>query len=352
MKDASQPPSAEEQLAFLFRIQRILTEGVFESTYKFALLLALTELAIERGDDTTESLSLDTIDVAEKVIELYWRQVLPWVQRGGEAKRLYQRHGGEAAILVRIARARDLTGGSLPQLRTNRREWKALVTDVGKTLAIMPLWKLQTIGGVKEEFLYPNVGRGRAFRLRGDAVYCLRQFYTLIADLVQTAWVRFVQRLPRNQASLGQARDLRDFLFGSDRVALARFGRVLMDYQNGRCFYCDRPVKLVEVDHFIAWSRYPLDLGHNFVLADSGCNGDKCDRLPAIAHLARWSRRNGDPTLTAEFDRAGLPHDIPATKRVASWAYGAAEKTNTQLWTTGRNGLEPLPSHWRRLIDA
>jgi len=34
----SEPPSAEEQLTFLFRIQRILTEGVFESTYEFALL--------------------------------------------------------------------------------------------------------------------------------------------------------------------------------------------------------------------------------------------------------------------------------------------------------------------------
>lgn len=340
-------PTAEQQLAFLFRIQRILTEGAFESTYKFALLLSLAELAVERGDDTTETLALDAVDVAEKFIDLYWRQTLPWVPPGGEATRLFQRHGGEAAILVRIARARELAGGSLPQLQTMGAEWRRLVADVAKTIAIMPLWKLQTIGGAREDFLYPNVGRGRLLRLHGEAVYCLRQFYTLIADLVQTAWVRFVQRLPRNQASLGQARDLRDFLFGSDRAALSRYGRVLMDYQNGRCFYCDRPIRIVEVDHFIAWSRYPLDLGHNFVGADASCNGEKCDRLPAFDHLARWTQRNADGTLAAELDRAGLPHDRTATERVAAWAYGGAERSNTQLWTRGRNGLEPLPSDWR-----
>jgi hypothetical protein len=32
----------------------------------------------------------------------------------------------------------------------------------------MPLWKLQTVGRVKEDFLYPNTGRGREIRMRGD----------------------------------------------------------------------------------------------------------------------------------------------------------------------------------------
>ena len=36
------------------------------------------------------------------------------------------------------------------------------------------------------------------------------------------------------------------------------------------------------VDHFIPWRRYPLDLGHNFVLAHSACNSSKGDRLAAV----------------------------------------------------------------------
>jgi hypothetical protein len=46
------------------------------------------------------------------------------------------------------------------------------------------------------------------------------------------------------------------------------------------------------VDHFIAWACYPIDLGHNFVLADRSCNNQKRDRLLAFRHLAAWKERN------------------------------------------------------------
>jgi hypothetical protein len=137
-------------------------------------------------------------------------------------------------------------------------------------------------------------------------------------------------------------------LFGSDRVALVRFARVLRKHQDGRCFYCGRVLAAVPaVDHFIAWSRYPLDLGHNFVLADGACNGNKADRLPAVEHLARWTKRKSDGALLEDFEREALPHDLSATTRVASWAYGQAERSRAQLWVAGRDGLEFLPDNWR-----
>jgi hypothetical protein len=40
-------PSAEAQVAFLANIQRILSEGQFTATYKYALLLALADIAVE-----------------------------------------------------------------------------------------------------------------------------------------------------------------------------------------------------------------------------------------------------------------------------------------------------------------
>ena len=44
-------PSAEAQVRFLRDLQRILDEGSFVATYKFALIHALADLAVERGDD-------------------------------------------------------------------------------------------------------------------------------------------------------------------------------------------------------------------------------------------------------------------------------------------------------------
>jgi hypothetical protein len=41
-------PDEREQLRFLFKIQRLLGEGSFTASYKFALLNALADIAVEK----------------------------------------------------------------------------------------------------------------------------------------------------------------------------------------------------------------------------------------------------------------------------------------------------------------
>ena len=65
------PPSPEEQLVFLSKLQRLFAEGDFAATYKFALLIALADLAIELGNDDGEPLALTSIGIAAKFVELY-----------------------------------------------------------------------------------------------------------------------------------------------------------------------------------------------------------------------------------------------------------------------------------------
>jgi hypothetical protein len=106
-------PDPERQVQFLFNTQRLLSDGSFVATYKFALLLSVADLAVERGDDTTEALPLDTIDIAEKYVELYWRQVLPWVHTpSGTSGVLRQATGEAAAILNLIGGAHVHHGGA------------------------------------------------------------------------------------------------------------------------------------------------------------------------------------------------------------------------------------------------
>lgn len=345
-------PEPEEQVQFLFKLQRLLTEGLFTATYKHALILALAELAVERGDDSTERLVLDSRDIAEKYIDVYWRQCLPWIPPGAggrAAGRLLQATGQQGVILNRISRAHDEYQGSLSRLRADRRAWGRLVAAVAATVARYPLWRLQTVGRASLEFLYPNVGRGDRIELRGEAVYCLRRFFDLVADLTRSAWVRFVVRLPANRPLLGDWADLHQFLFGIERGLLTPFRRLLLDDQDGRCFYCDGAIKgEAVVDHFVPWARYPQDLGHNLVAADVRCNSAKGDRLPAYTHLLRWSERNGRPELTQEFVRRALPHDILVTRRVASWAYRQTDINGATVWEGG-NRVVRLDPRWREL---
>jgi hypothetical protein len=46
------PPNSDAQIQFMVNIQRLLDEGLFTASYKFALLLALADLSIEQGDDS------------------------------------------------------------------------------------------------------------------------------------------------------------------------------------------------------------------------------------------------------------------------------------------------------------
>jgi 5-methylcytosine-specific restriction endonuclease McrA len=76
----------------------------------------------------------------------------------------------------------------------------------------------------------------------------------------------------------GSITDLSTLLFDRGRSNLEVCRLILRDVHRGQCFYCRQTLKNAgEVDHFIPWSRYPTDLGHNFVLAHPGCNNAKSD---------------------------------------------------------------------------
>ncbi len=49
----------------------------------------------------------------------------------------------------------------------------------------MPLWKLQTVGNERLEFLYENVDRGNRITLKPGVAYCFRAFYELVRDLIE-----------------------------------------------------------------------------------------------------------------------------------------------------------------------
>jgi hypothetical protein len=129
---------------------------------------------------------------------------------------------------------------------------------------------------------------------------------------------------------------------------------ILMDVQRGNCLYCRKPLpKQSQVDHFIPWSRYPADLGHNFVLAHQGCNRAKSDYLAAEDHLGAWSERNrqNQEELHARLQEAALPLDHLASVQIAQWAYEQTEKANGQVWVMEKV-LQHLGPAWRQCLSA
>jgi 5-methylcytosine-specific restriction endonuclease McrA len=229
--------------------------------------------------------------------------------------------------------------------------WNNLRRNTAAVVRMMPLWKLQTVGRDRLDFLYENTDAGKTIELRAGVAYCFRRFHALISDLVRGAWVRYVRQ--QNLNILGEATDLNEFLFGNERAALAVVRPVLIDIQDRRCFYCNERLSpaSTHVDHFIPWARYPVDLGHNFVLADSRCNSQKRDRLPAYKYLAAWTERNrqhGDE-IGAAMEQRGIVSELAASNRVAQWAYAQTEAAHGLTWLRA-DKLESLAAEWRSLF--
>jgi hypothetical protein len=340
------PDEKLAQLEFLTKLQRILNEGLFVTSYKYALLLALAELSVEKSIQPDGTLRIELDELADRFIALYWRQVAPF----GEADMLAQNTGRQASAITRIAALR----AKAPTLATARASarWPALVKQIGRLLVDMPLWKLQRVGRERLDFLYEERLVDRGIVLRPGIAACFRSQFTIVQALVQTAWLAFVQRLPLNRPVLGPTSDLGEFLFGAERSGLRMIAEGLRDLQDGLCFYCGGAIRDGgAVDHFIPWSRYPRDLGHNFVLAHGACNNDKRDMLAATAHLQRWVERNNaqEAALREVFGAARFFHDADASFTVTEWSYENAERAQALVWVR-KGQTARLLGGWRELF--
>lgn len=328
-------PTAQAQLKFLKNIQLILQLGSFSSTYKFALLISLSRLAIEKGEDSGESLSLEYTQIAEKFIELYWKQAVPYTFNDEGQLILNQNNGKQAAIVNRIIELRQIYS-SLGLLRRDSLVWLKLVKDVTRTVKEMPVRYLQNINGQNFEFLYQLDQCGKQLILLPQVMFCLRQFSEIIEELCQKRWIDYIRKNSSNAPILNELPNLEQFMFEANRNQLNAVASVLVDLQDYKCFYCNKPMKKgsYAVDHFIPWSMYPSDTGHNFVLADTNCNSKKSNLLASDEFLDKWQERNEEQDLII-VDRIsvlGFLTDKERSHKVAEWAYAQARENSYTFW--------------------
>lgn len=332
---ASALPSAEKQLMFLAKLQRIFAESDFTATYKFALLIALADLAVELGADDGKELLLSIRQIAERFIQIYWRQALPYGTGRSNTSPgiLIQNNGVQAAVISAVSAFRAQHGAISPQLARRLPEYPTLLGVVARTVSAQPLNYLQNFGGMTDEFLYERAGGGKV-KLKSGVAYCLRRFQPLVQQLARSHWVDHIKCNRRNTGILGQADDLEDFLFAASRQSLLAMGEGLRKIDGARCFYCSQTLTEADVDHFVPFSQYPRDLAHNFVLAHPSCNRSKSDTLAGSPHLERWLERIGrrSDDIGEIGMEAGMLADAQVSRQIAAWGYTTAITWGGSAW--------------------
>lgn len=346
------PPSAREQILFLRRIQRLLSEGRFTATYKFALLHALADHCVEHGEEGSGGvLTVSLDDLALRFAGLYTRQTMPFAGPNCTRPLLQNTNRNKPAKVLTVLRESSPTYGSSAEAIDPD---PPVLSEIRRTIVVQPLWKLQTVGKDEQmSFLYENTKEAgiRQITLLLGVAYCFREFHGLIIAMVRDNWERWIRR--HNEDILGGAADLHQFLFGSERADLSGYREILLEVQDGKCFFTgSRLTRGSAVDHFIPWSRYPADLGQNMLLTSSSTNSSKSDHLPAEGLLEKWldfevARRD---VLEEAFRSKGLRQSLRASLAIAEWGYASLARAEGLAWMP-RQPFEKLSGRWRDLFD-
>lgn len=347
-----------DAIAFVEKLLTLLDEGRRTATYKYAVLLALMDLCMERSAaDGSPPTRIPTGAIAEKVVERYWPHSRLFDGADG-AVVLGQNRGGQAEVLTTIGAFRERLGVSTATTAGQARivdgdGFAALVRDVEWKLVEMPLPRLQQFGVGYDAFIYDiawtvDIRRAEftggahdfAVHLRPGVGEHLVRLSGLLRPLIQRQWADLVATFNRSAV---HDSGLDAFLFGEPR----RAPRVLVDglrqIQTNRCFYCELPMRrAVEVDHFIPWARHPDDAIQNLVLAHRTCNNAKRDFLAAAPHLARWNARLGS-VGGRQLHELASEHRWPsetATGRSVARAIYLRLPSDAKLWLRAREFVD------------
>lgn len=297
--------------------------------------MALTEISVERWSELRGELRIPLASIAEKFAEFYWPQTLEYSSgiQGSNSGVLAQNLGIQAAVvnILQELRAKAPTLVAAKKLPT----WPQAIARIARVVRDQPVRYLQNIASTYTPFLYDYPPPPGELVLWADAAANLARYQGLIQQLARAAWIDHIRTNKRNEPILGRLDDLEAFMFGTSRSALEKIGEVLADMDGARCFYCEKSLgKARDVDHFIPWSKYPRDLGHNFVLTHPECNRSKSDTLAARPHLEKWLSRiqNNGLIISREMNGLGVQSDIDCLVSVGRWAYLQGAETRSQGW--------------------
>lgn len=284
------------------RVVAILETGLRTATYKLATVTALIDHCIEHlPDEPYAPLIVPIPELAHRVLEIYWRQVLPF-----EGHELRQSTQPRARILAASIRFREEAGtghrGSALAVAMERapQSYRTAIDEITLCLAQQPLHRLQHLPGdtsgdrflYDDSFLHDHVSRttlrahGDAIELKPGVAYGLARLAGLLKPALEIMWVDDVRRM--NKFLDADVPDVSGHLFGRERIAMAAVREPFKDVFGARCFYCDNALRADNpIDHVLPWSLAGIDGLANLVLACPRCNGDKRHALPSLQIVDR-----------------------------------------------------------------
>jgi hypothetical protein len=161
-----------DAVALAEKVVALLGDGQFTATYKYAVLLGLMDLCLEKtARDGAAPDVVTTRELAERVVEIYSTHCVPFhpPDSPGVLRQSLGGRNSQAEIIRLIVAFRGETdefGFSTPVRAgiSASKRYRKLVDDVEWKLIEMPLPRLQRFGGRVDRFLY-RIGWDEGLRL-------------------------------------------------------------------------------------------------------------------------------------------------------------------------------------------
>lgn len=310
----------------------VIHDGSSTGTNKYALLLALIDLAPEMGRE--EALSID--DIAAKLIELHWDHAREYDD--GPLRQVTSGNRANTTAVLEVIRLHERlaqSGETVPPFERARPlieevEWRRSVRTVATATAKNPLRYLQTINRSEVRFLYEPV-TDRTVRFLPGAIEALVRYGPVLRDLIEFRYVRFVVAANRKPLGPSVEEQVAEHLFGRSRhMPPPSMRHELWELQGRRCLYSGAkvtdpatPSGSASLDHVVPWSRVRVSAVENFVLTTRSVNSAKSNLLLAPDLFERWADHvtaNADDLRSIAADH-GWPTDLGRVTQVAAGLY-------------------------------
>jgi alkylhydroperoxidase family enzyme len=341
-------------------IERILSQGKKSSTYKLAVLRAVIDFVIEHParEPRNGFHFIPLVELARRALAYYWRPALEEVPQGSApTQRLPQLVAELSRSGVTVPRLELPDPAAGYALSLWIQEAKALpaalvatLVEIRKTLLEQPIQYIHNVGddqpgifsilttsGLSFSASYEQ-HRKAALRVGGSmrrarswlALIDAEQGYIVLSarsyeeisalrfwlrDAIIIRWARECERFAKGQRAV----PIHTFELEAPERDSEKVRAVKAVYRHmglDHCLYTDEALgDSWDLDHFLPWSRFPVNLFWNLVPAAPAANrgkAGKSDQLPALSPLLR-RRYAGFLTLCLREGGPTVHQDVAAT---------------------------------------
>lgn len=140
-----------------------------------------------------------------------------------------------------------------------------------------------------EFYHYSKPKKWNGIYLNGNFFTVLTKYRSDFEKVNYFEWIKYLEDINQEEDSYCLANKLDR---STQRENLNPYRKVLFDFGQTTCFYCNKRLAKNAVDHFIPWSFVKDDKLWNFVLACPSCNSKKSDKLTTQNFLNALKARN------------------------------------------------------------